>query len=50
MLATGGFFTADNVTSHQEELQHFLDCALADARLDSMVVPIGKGVLVCRKV
>jgi predicted O-methyltransferase YrrM len=49
-LLPGGYFTADNVASHREELQPFLDRALADARLDSVVVPIGKGVLVCRKV
>ncbi|KKL13774.1 hypothetical protein LCGC14_2522410, partial [marine sediment metagenome] len=24
--------------------------ALADARVDAMIVPVGKGVLICRKV
>ena len=49
-LVPGGFFTADNVISHQEYLQPFLDHVLADVRVDSVVVPIGKGVLVCRKI
>lgn len=48
-LVTGGFFVADNATSHATELTSFLNCALADKRVDAMVVPIGKGVLVCRK-
>jgi predicted O-methyltransferase YrrM len=40
---------ADNVISHQSELQSFVDEALSDPRVDSLVVPIGKGELVCRK-
>ncbi len=48
-LVKGGIFTADNVISHKEELQQFVDHALEDTRVDALVVPIGKGVLVCRK-
>lgn len=48
-LVPGGIFTADNAISHQEYLQPFIDNALADERLDALVVPVGKGVLVCRK-
>jgi caffeoyl-CoA O-methyltransferase len=48
-LAPGGLLVADNVISHQESLQSFVDNALSDSRLDAMVVPIGKGLLVCRK-
>jgi predicted O-methyltransferase YrrM len=48
-LVTGGLFVADNVISHQSELQSFVDEALSDPRVDSLVVPIGKGELVCRK-
>jgi len=47
-LVAGGLFLADNVTSHAEELEPFVDRALSDERLDAMVVPIGKGVLLCR--
>lgn len=48
-LVPGGIFAADNAISHQEYLQPFIDNALADERLDALVVPVGKGVLVCRK-
>jgi predicted O-methyltransferase YrrM len=49
-LAPGGIFVADNVISHQDDLQEFIDKAEADETVDNVVVPIGKGVLVCRKV
>jgi caffeoyl-CoA O-methyltransferase len=48
-LASGGFLVADNATSHAEELRPVIIAALEDERVDAMVVPIGKGVLVCRK-
>ena len=48
-LVPGGVLVADNAISHQEALQPFLERALADDRLDSMIVPIGKGELVCRR-
>ena len=48
-MAKGGILAADNVISHQEALQPMIDIALADARVDSLIVPIGKGILVCRK-
>ena len=48
-LAPGGFFVADNVLSHQEDLQPFIERALSDPRLDALVVPVGKGVLLGRK-
>jgi len=48
-LVKGSIFTADNVISHKDELQPFVDHALEDTRVDALVVPIGKGILVCRK-
>ena len=48
-LVSGGLLVADNVVSHQSELQTFVDEALSDPRVDALVVPIGKGELVCRK-
>lgn len=48
-LVPGGLFVADNATSHAQELAAFLGQALADERVDALVVPIGKGLLVCRK-
>ena len=48
-LVSGGFLVADNVISHREALVSFLDNAMQDVRVDALVVPIGKGVLACRK-
>lgn len=48
-LLTGGLLVADNAESHADFLRPFLDRATADPRLDTLVVPVGKGLLVCRK-
>jgi predicted O-methyltransferase YrrM len=49
-LVSGGLLLADNAINHRETLQPMLDRALADPRVDALIVPIGKGVLLCRKV
>ena len=49
-LVPGGWLVADNAINHRETLQPLLDRALADARVDALIVPIGKGELVCRKI
>jgi caffeoyl-CoA O-methyltransferase len=49
-MVRGGLFVADNVISHRESLQSFIERALMDERVDVSVVPIGSGELVCRKV
>jgi len=48
-LVPGGIFVADNVISHAADLQPLVDRSLADPRVDSVIVPIGKGELLCRK-
>lgn len=48
-LAPGGLLAADNAINHRETLQPVIDRALADARVAAMVVPVGKGILLCRK-
>jgi len=48
-LVPGGLFVADNAINHAATLQAMIDRALADSRVDALVVPIGKGELVCRK-
>lgn len=48
-LVPGGLLIADNAINHKETLQPMLDRALADERVDALVVPIGKGELVCRR-
>jgi caffeoyl-CoA O-methyltransferase len=48
-MVGGGLLVADNAISHKEELRPFIDQALVDGRTDALIVPIGKGELVCRK-
>ncbi len=48
-LATGGLLVADNAIDHQETLQPMLDRALTDPRVGAVIVPVGKGELVCRR-
>lgn len=49
-LVPGGLLLADNAINHRATLQPFLDRANEDSRVDALVVPIGKGVLLCRKI
>ena len=48
-LVPGGLLVADNAINHEATLRPMLDHALADERVDALIVPIGKGELVCRK-
>jgi predicted O-methyltransferase YrrM len=48
-MVIGGLLVADNAISHQADLRPMLDRALRDPRVDSVLVPIGTGDLVCRK-
>ena len=49
-LTKGGLLVADNAINHRETLAPMLERALRDERVDALIVPIGKGELVCRKV
>ena len=49
-LLAGGLLVADNAINHRITLQPMLDRALSDPRVDALVVPIGNGELVCRKI
>jgi predicted O-methyltransferase YrrM len=49
-MVSGGFLVADNVISHAGDLSAFLDRAESDERMDTMVVPVGSGVLLARRV
>lgn len=49
-LVPGGLLVADNVISHREVLGAVVDLADRDQRVDSVVVPIGNGELVCRRI
>lgn len=48
-MVSGGLLVADNAINHRETLQPLLDRALSEERVDALVVPIGKGELVCRR-
>lgn len=48
-LVPGGLLVADNVLSHAQALGPLVAHAREDRRVDAVLVPIGKGLLVCRK-
>jgi caffeoyl-CoA O-methyltransferase len=48
-MVRGALLAADNAIDHRAVLAPMLDVALDDPRVDALVVPIGNGVLVCRK-
>ena len=48
-MVPGGLLIADNAINFQEILQPMLDRALADPRVDALIVPIGNGELLCRR-
>jgi predicted O-methyltransferase YrrM len=47
-MVPGGIFLADNVISHYDDVKPMLDIALQDPRVDSLIIPIGKGLLMCQ--
>lgn len=48
-MVNGGILIADNAINHYETLKPMINKALTDQRVDALVVPIGKGELLCRK-
>ncbi len=48
-MVSGGILVADNAISHRETLEPMLQMALNDKRVDALIVPVGKGELVCRR-
>jgi caffeoyl-CoA O-methyltransferase len=49
-MAQGGLLVADNAINHRTTLQPMIERSLADERVDALVVPIGSGELLCRKI
>ncbi|MFX1288255.1 MAG: O-methyltransferase [Promethearchaeota archaeon] len=49
-MVKGGFLVADNAINLYDTLKPMIDKALIDRRVDALIVPIGKGELVCRKI
>lgn len=48
-MVSGGLIVADNVIAHKEDCEPFVTRVLADGRVDAVVVPIGKGEMLCQK-
>jgi caffeoyl-CoA O-methyltransferase len=48
-MVKGGLLVADNAISHGDVLKPMLERSLSDKRVDALIVPIGRGELVCRK-
>ena len=49
-MVKGGLLVADNAINHYDVLKPMIDKALSDERIDALIVPIGKGELLCRKI
>ncbi len=49
-MVPGGILVADNAISHGEVLARMLTTAIEDDRMDSLVVPVGSGVLLGRRI
>ncbi|MFC2172663.1 O-methyltransferase [Acidobacteriota bacterium] len=49
-MVTGGILVADNVISHREAMQDMIDRAHKDTRVDALIVPIDRGVMICRRI
>lgn len=49
-MVSGGLLIADNVISHRGILKDMVQYVLEDTRVDALVLPVGSGELVCRKV
>ena len=49
-MIPGGILIADNAISHKDILHEMIERALHDRRVDAVVVPLGRGELVCRKI
>lgn len=49
-MVPGAILAADNVVSHENVLRPWNDAVLGDPRVDAVVVPVGSGVMVARKI
>ena len=48
-MVKGGIFIGDNAISHKFDLESMLKMVFNDKRTDAIIIPVGKGQLVCRK-
>ncbi len=45
-----GMIVADNAVNHYETIKPMIDKVMKNAKFDSLIIPIGKGVLICRRI
>lgn len=50
ILVKDGLLIFDNVISHQDALGKFIAVAESDSNFDQLILPVGKGLMVCRKI
>lgn len=48
-MVPGAILLADNVISHRRYLKSMVNKTLRDERVDAVIIPIGKGILLARK-
>jgi len=48
-IIKNGLIIADNAINHYDTIKPMIDKAISDERFDSLIVPIGRGELVCRR-
>ena len=49
-MKKGGYITADNVLSHKEKTQTFIDDITSDNRYENVVLPLPAGLSLARKI
>ena len=49
-IVPDGLIVVDNVISHKAELKEFIADVESDASLITVILPVGKGLMVCRKI
>ncbi|MCY3410992.1 MAG: class I SAM-dependent methyltransferase [Candidatus Heimdallarchaeota archaeon] len=49
-MVSGGIILADNAINHAETLKSFFDAVEKHKEFDSLIIPIGKGVLMARRI
>ena len=49
-MVKGGLLVADNAIDQYDVLKPMIDKALSDKHVDALIVPIGNGELLCRKI
>lgn len=49
-MKKGGYITADNVLSHKEKTQEFIDAINSDKKYENVVLPLPAGLSVARKI